>query len=139
MNHVSRLALSFTAAALLLAPHADAQGLSITLGKKTKHGGIALSYSTGHASTGHAYCAPPPAYCPPPRVWSPGHFETRCQQVFVPGVEQQVWVPPAYEWRYDACGRAYQVCVQGGYYRTVCTPGHYETRTVQVWVDGCWR
>lgn len=134
MNHFTRLALSFTAAALLSAPYAEAQGFSISLGKKTKHGGIALAYSTGFPR-----CAPPPVHCPPPRVWVPGHYETRCEQVFVPGTQQQVWVPAVFEWRYDSCGRAYQVCVQAGHYRTVCSPGHYESRTVQVWVDGSWR
>lgn len=129
---LAKLVLPIVAATAFAAPRAEAQGLELHFGKKTKHGHVGITYSTARPTYA-------PAHCPPPRVWIPGHFETRCQQVFVPGESQQVWVPPVYEWRYDACGRAYQVCVQGGYWRTVCSPGHYENREVQVWVDGCWR
>ncbi|MBK7877377.1 MAG: hypothetical protein IPJ77_16845 [Planctomycetes bacterium] len=131
MNAFAKYVLPIAALTALIAPEANAQGIELRFGKKTKHGGFGLTYSTGRPA-----CAPAP--CPPPRVWVPGHFETRCQQVFVPGASQQVWVPPVYEWRYDSCGRAYQVCVQAGFWRTVCSPGRYETREVQVWVDGHW-
>lgn len=132
MKQLLPFTLSSITALALLAPNADAQGLSVSFGKKTKHGGLALTYTTGAK-----HCAP--VHIPPPRVWVPGHYATRFEQVFVPGATQRVWVPPVYEWRYDACGRAYQACVQPGHYRTVCSPGRYETRPVQVWVDGHWR
>lgn len=111
----------------LLAPAASAHGIEISLGKKSKHSHVGITFSTG------------PSYCPPPRTWVAGHYETRCEQVWVPGVEQRVWVAPVYEWRHDSCGRAYQVQVRPGYWKTICSPGHSETREYRVWVEGCWR
>ena len=45
-----------------------------------------------------------------------GHWKT---------VRERVWIPPIYEWRRDACGRAYRVLVRHGHYRWV---------TRRVWV-----
>ncbi|MFO1011088.1 MAG: hypothetical protein U1F29_13570 [Planctomycetota bacterium] len=132
MNAVQNLVLPIAAVTALFAPHADAQGLELHFGKHTKHGHVSIGYV-------HPRPAAVPRPCPPPRVWVPGHYETRCQQVWIPGESRQVFEPAVYEWRYDACGRAYQVCVRAGFWRTECSPGRYETREVQVWVDGCWR
>ena len=44
------------------------------------------------------------------------------------GHYQSVWRPAVYQTRYDACGRAYQVCVRAGYYDRVYVPAssnHY--------------
>jgi hypothetical protein len=126
-------AIAFPALALLAAPAHAGGGFEFSFGKKTKHGSFGVTYSTGHARP------VPVAHCPPPRVWVPGHYETRFQDVWVPGPSRQVWVPPVYAWRHDACGRAYQVCVRPGSWRTECAPGRYERREIRVWVDGCWR
>ena len=86
----------------------------------------------------HHACPPPPA-CPPRSVWVPGHHESRCEKVWVAGCEQRVWVEPAFEWRHPSCGTSFSFGFGGGHWKTVCTPGHYEMRTVQVWVPGQWR
>lgn len=122
------------ASAALLAPAASASGIEISFGKHSKHGSFGVTYSGGER--GYQRDS---SFCPPPRVWTPGHYETRCERVWVEGAREQVWVPARYEWRHDSCGRAYQVCVSPGYWRTVCAPGHYEARQVRVWVEGCWR
>ena len=79
------------------------------------------------------------APCAPVRVWVPGHFEVLKQTVWVPGSSRQVWIAPAYATRFDACGRAYQVCSRPGHWRTITEPGRYETRRVRAWIDGYWR
>lgn len=68
------------------------------------------------------------------RVDRRGCYETRYENVWVPGYEKRVWVPAVYEWRYDPCGRRTRVLVCAGYYRTECVPGRYERRARQVWV-----
>ena len=117
----------------VLAPAAGADSFGIAFGKKTRHGSIAIGYSTGAfwAPSHRMHCAPP--------VWVPAHFETRCEQVWVAGCYETVWVEPVFELRYDACGRAYKICVAGGHTTVVQKPGHYVTRQVQVWVAGHWQ
>lgn len=130
-----RLALlPLFATAALLAPSASAHGLEIRFGKHSKHGSIGVTYSTGERGRDRDR-----SFSPPPRVWTPGHYETRCERVWVAGRDEQVWVPARFEWRHDSCGRAYQVCVNPGYWRNVSGPGRFEERQVRVWVDGCWR
>jgi len=75
-------------------------------------------------------------HCAPPSVWIPGHYEMRCEQVWVPGCTRQEWVPPCYEWRVNFCGERFQVLVRPGFWRTVVDAGRYEMRNVQVWVPG---
>jgi hypothetical protein len=86
------------------------------------------------------YCPPPVVSCPPPCVnnrWIPGHYEIVEQQVFIPGETRRLWVDPQYvrEW-HNGCPVYIQV--KNGHYRCETTPGHYETRSVQQWVDGYW-
>jgi hypothetical protein len=134
---------------LALAPAALGDSLGVSYAKHGKHGGVSIHWSSGFPA-----CPPPAAHCPPPsyapkpcpppwypapKVWVPGHYEQRCEQVWVPGCTQKVWVEPVYELRYDSCGRAFRFCVAGGHWKTVGAPGHYETRTVSVWVPDCWR
>jgi hypothetical protein len=123
------------AAVAFAAPRAAADGFSITLGKHSKHGSIGVTFSNG----GFVHPCPPPPCAPPPRCWEPGHFEERCERVWVPGAPTQVWVAPVYEWRRDACGRSFQVCVRPGHWETVCSPGRWEERRTRVWVEGHWR
>ena len=134
MSAIRTALLPLLASAALLAPTASAQSLQLNFGKHSKHGSFGVTYSTG----GHGWDRGG-SFCPPPRVWTPGHYETRCERVWVEGRSEQVWVSAQFEWRHDSCGRAYQVCVNPGYWRTVCGQGHYETRQVRVWVDGSWR
>ena len=63
-----------------------------------------------------------------------GHYQTRSERYWVPAFDRQVWVPARYEWHRDFCGNRTRVLVQAGHYRTECVPGHYDTRSVQVWV-----
>lgn len=72
----------------------------------------------------------------PRRVWVPGHYETRCEQVFVPGCTERVWVEPVFELRLGACHTWIRVEVAPGHWRTVQHPGRYETREVRVWIPG---
>jgi hypothetical protein len=124
--------LPLVALVLALAPRADASDFGIQLhGKK---GSIAV-----HIGDGHGYAHPAPRPVAMQHVWVPGHFETVQDRVWVEGRSERVWVEPVYQWHYDACGRATRVCVQQGYFDTVCTPGHYETCARQVWIEGCWR
>lgn len=115
------------------ATHAAHGGFELVLGKKSKHGSI--SVRIGGDDYGHRRRSD----CEPRRVWVPGHYEVRCERVWVPGACERVWVPPVYQWRHDSCGRAYQVLVCDGYWKTVEHPGRWENREVKVWVEGCWR
>ncbi len=72
------------------------------------------------------------------RVFVPGCYETVAQQVWVPGRVSQVWCEAVYDTCYDACGRPYRRCVSQGYWKSVQSPGCYETRYVQVWREGYW-
>jgi hypothetical protein len=101
---------------------------------KGKKGSIGIHLGSGHHG-GHS-SARPVGYAP--RHWVPAHYETRYERVWIPGREERVWIAPVYQWRYDSCGRAIRVCVQQGYWNTVCTPGRYESRPRQVWVEGCY-
>lgn len=74
----------------------------------------------------------------PRRTWIPGHYEMRCERVWVPGCTRQEWVPARYEWRLDNCGRRFQVLIAPGHWITVTDPGRYETREARVWVPGYW-
>ena len=68
------------------------------------------------------------------RTYQRGRYETRYQQVWVPGRQEQVWVEPLHEWRRDVCGRRYRVEVRPGHFTLRHVPGRYETRAVRVWV-----
>lgn len=128
MSHaVAKLALLATFAAFPLAAGAQAQELSLRIGKSGKHGSFELAIGRGA-----------PAHCEPARLWVPGRYETRCERVWVPGCERREWVPACYGWRVGPCGERYRVLVREGYWRTVREPGRYETREVSVWVPGHW-
>jgi len=114
--------------AAALAPNARASSdIEVRFGQRTRHG----SFSIGIFGGGHHEHE-----CETRRVWIPAHYETREQKIWVEGVEQQVWVAPVYDWRYDPCGRPYRVQLEVGHWKTICTPGHFECQNVQVWVCG---
>lgn len=121
--NLKTLTLSLAAAALLLAPDARAQGFGISFGKPGKWG----------AYVNVPLCQPGP----PASRYVRGHYETRCEDVWVAGCSERVWIEACYETRYH-CGRAVRVLVRPGYWKTIQQPGHYETRTVRVWVPGHW-
>jgi len=68
------------------------------------------------------------------RSYRRGRYETRCEQVWVPGRQERVWIEPRYEWRHDPCGRRYRVLVCAGHHSLRHIPGHSDSRTVRVWV-----
>jgi len=115
-----------------LSMSAHAQRASLTLGRATQYGAFGLTIG---APLGR------PSYtrCEPRRTWVAGHYETRCESVWVAGCTHDVWTPAQFEWRWDPCGRAYRVCLRAGSWRAVSDPGHYESRSVQVWIAGAWR
>lgn len=105
----------------------------IGIGRETRSGGGAIRVGNQGVSLDlHSHGRRGDARIP--RGYDGGRYEYRNERVWVPGFDQEVWVEPVYEWRYDSCGRRHQVLVCAGYYRTVCVPGRYETRQVKVWV-----
>ena len=112
---------------------AHAQRLSVSLGVHGQYGALGLSFG-----------APAPM-CPAqrPRVWIPGRYELSCERVWIPGSSRNVWVPPVYREHYEypcegGFRRRVRVLVSPGYWRTVTSPGHYESRSVRVWQPGHW-
>ena len=126
----------------LSAPDAQAQRLSIGIGKHGHHGSI--NFSAG-INFGLPLCNAPirvtPPNCAPP-VWLPGHYENIERKVFVPGCVRQEYVPPVYEERYwrDYCGRVHVERIQTcpATWRTVQDPGTWKCVTERVWIEGSW-
>ncbi len=130
MKTFAALPLVALVLAFAAVPSARASDFGVQIhGKK---GSIAF-----HIGNGHPYPAPRPVATQ--REWVPGHFETVEDRVWIQARSERVWVEPVYQWRYDACGRATRVCVQPGYWNTVCAPAHFETCPRQVWIEGFWR
>jgi hypothetical protein len=123
-------------AALWLTSLASADGLGITIGKYGRHTSFGLQFSSA------PICEPPP---PPhviafaPAVWVRGHYEIAIQNVWVEGARNQVWCPPVFEWRRDACGRLFKVAIRPGHWDIASSPGHNEVRRVEVWQAGHWQ
>ncbi|HEX5050527.1 MAG TPA: hypothetical protein VFZ65_02030 [Planctomycetota bacterium] len=66
-----------------------------------------------------------------------GHWETRCEQVLVPGYWSEEHVPATYGWIYSLCGHREWGIVDRGGCRRVWVPDRWETRSHRVWVAGC--
>jgi len=132
LSKLRKLLLALPLAVAPLCVPAHAQELSLSLGRRIGHGSISVHVGTPlrgrQAARGQHL-----------RVWIPGHYETSCQQVWVPGCTRKEWVPARYATRVDGCGRRYQVLVCAGHWEVVQGIGHYERREVQVWVPGCWQ
>ncbi|GEM_PF-3032242 len=100
-------------------------------------------YGRGHSRTtvvythGHRH-SPPPQDCPPPAPrWIPGHYETRCEQVWVEGCWKTVETAAVYDWVWDPHCRRYEwKMVRPATCPKVWVAGCYETREVRVWVEG---
>lgn len=71
---------------------------------------------------------------PVPHRRQHGRWETRCEQVLVPGYWREDHVPPSYGWVYDHCGHRHWRMVDPGGCRRVWVPERYETRHTRVWV-----
>jgi hypothetical protein len=135
MFPLMKLSIVSVVLAAVLAPAARADGFGFEVTKHGKHGSFEFRIGGGDERA-----RPPQAPVrPPPSDWIPGHYETVVESVWVEGAEQRVWEPALFEWRRDACGRSFQVCVRAGFWRNVCTPGRFEQRPRQVWCPGGWR
>ncbi len=73
-------------------------------------------------------CGRRPDSAPAGRNWSQGSYQLQTTQVWVPGQQRQVWVPPGPE----CSNYRFRLCT--GHYEWVSTPGHYETQQQWVWV-----
>jgi hypothetical protein len=104
---------------------AEAQSVHLSYGIESSHG--ALTVALGAPRT------------VPRQVWVPGRYEELERRVWVEGGERTEWVPARYETRLDECGRPTSVLVRAGHWQTVRDAGHFELRTVRVWVEGFWR
>lgn len=125
------------AAALAPAARAGSE-FELRFGKRSEHGAFELRYVQDFAAPnahGHGFKH---VERPRPRVWVDGHYENRCERVWIEGCAKQVWVEPVFERRFDACGRELQVLLRPGCWQWVQTPGHFELRNVQSWVPGHW-
>lgn len=81
-------------------------------------------------------CGPRPAYAPQGQTFSQGRYELQTVQTWVPGTQQQVYVPGQCSGRghgHHGRGRWQQRCTPG-YYQTVATAGRYVTQQQWVWV-----
>ncbi len=134
---IAVLSLGFLAA---LSSAASASEFGLSLGKKSKHGSLSFSYSTGGPAFGHAsrICAPVYSECGPKKAWVRGHYENVPQKVWVGGEHRTVWIEARFATRYDSCGRPERVCVAPGHWKTIFVPGHFETRTCKAFVPGAW-
>jgi hypothetical protein len=73
------------------------------------------------------------------RIWVSGHTQRVQRRVWVEGEAVRRWSPPIYETRLDACGRPVRVLVREGCWTVVREPGHFQTRWVEIWIDGHWK
>lgn len=105
-----------------LAPSASAQEVDLHVGARIGPAALRVSLPIGRSAIrGHGHGDRRYERC------SPRTYEKR---VWVPASYRKVWVEPAYETRYDACGRRYRVLVREGHWRTVHEPGRWETVVV---------
>lgn len=85
-------------------------------GHGSGRGSVSVSFGNGRVSVGFGRGG---VTCPPVPAPTCGYWET---------VRERVVVPAVYEWRRDACGRPYRVCVR---------PECVEWRERQVWRAAC--
>lgn len=74
----------------------------------------------------------------PRRVWVAGAWIEQEHRVWVRGHTERVWQEPAFEWRYDSCGRRLRVQLGIGCWRTIEHPGHWRVEHTRVWRPGHW-
>jgi hypothetical protein len=66
-----------------------------------------------------------------------GHWQTVCEEVWIPGCWREECVPAVYGWISDSCGHRHWGIVRAGYTHRIWVPGRHETRQRRVWVPGC--
>lgn len=82
----------------------------------------------------------------PQRVWVPGHYEIRCERVWIEGYWERIWIPSEYKdvrvTKYDARGRMTtfwkRVLIREGYHDRIWHEGYWDTHEIREWVPGCW-
>lgn len=79
----------------------------------------------------HKHYAPPP---PPPHRPSPGRYELKTVQKWVPGFYRQVWVAEHNHHAHRGHPHRHDKNCNGGYYTRQWVEGHYETAQQWVWV-----
>jgi hypothetical protein len=133
LNKILSLAAVVTLVIVASAP-ASAQGsLSLGFSKFGRHSAFGVGFTTGALYRPSRVVVVDPIPC---RTYVPGHYETRCVEVWVPGCSERVWVEPRYETVVLPCGNVSRVLVREGFFKVIENPGHYETRHVQVFVPG---
>jgi len=136
-----------------LVPAATAQPVTgdweVRFGKSSKSGhvavragsrgfGVDLTHRRGKARGKASSCSTVQRYSPP-ASYVPGHYETRCERVWVPCSTEKVWVPAQVEVSYLPCGRRIETVVAPARWEYVTHPGRYEVRQVRVWVPATYR
>ncbi|MFC1588213.1 hypothetical protein ACFL54_07880 [Planctomycetota bacterium] len=71
------------------------------------------------------------------KVWIPGHYIYKTQDILIPGYFKEVWVQPKFKVFKKGCFRL-RIKIRDGFYKRVWVSERYETRTVKVWVTGYW-
>ena len=146
MIRTKAISLVIALAGFGLTVPAEAQGLSLSYGKRTKHGSFSINvgnpggYGYGGRFAKRSYGNRGyDASCSIPRKrWIPGHYQEVPRQVWVQGRRSKVWVPARFETFVDDCGQVREVLVEEGRWEVRHEPGYYETRYVKVWVPGRW-
>ncbi len=129
----TKIAAAPLAALALCSAPAFAQEFSLGFSKHTRHGRFEVSIG----SPGYG-CDTYGGKFSHKKHWVPGHYEVRCEQVWVPGACQQIWHEPIYECRTTYSGHTYKVLVQDGWWETRQAPGHHQMVERKVWVPGYW-
>ena len=122
---------------LVASSAAQAQGgFGLGFAKVGKHSAFGVGISSGFYPRNGGVVVVDPA---PHRCWVPGHYETVCREVYVPGCERRVYVEPVYETCADPYGNVIRHLVRGGFFKVIRDPGHFETVCERVWVPASYR
>jgi hypothetical protein len=65
-----------------------------------------------------------------------GHWETVCEQVWVPGYWREECVPARYGWIETRCGHRHWGEIEPAHTCRTWVEGYYKTEHRQVWVEG---
>ena len=99
LNKILSIAAVVTLAVVASAP-ASAQGsLSLGFAKFSKHSAFGIGLTTGGFYPRHGG-----RVVVVDRRFVPGHYETRCVEVWVPGCTEKVWIDARYETVVLPCG-----------------------------------
>jgi hypothetical protein len=116
---------------------AQAQGgFGFGFSKFGKHSAVSVGFTTGLRPIHRGVVVVDPI---PARCFVPGHYETVCSEVWVPGCSRRVYVDPVYDTCVDPCGNVTRVLIREGGFKVIQDRGHFETRCSQVWVSGGYR